>query len=492
MVVIFSVFSFALLPAGFVKNEFFPKTDQNVVYVSVEFPPGTYLVQTKKEALALLDKLKATKYTKFVSLDLGTSVNVQSGGTQNSPNDALFTINLIDKGMRPPSFKIAEDLRNRYASYQTGKLSVIEESGGPPVGADVQIKLLGDDLMVLDSKANEIVSYLNNQPGLTNVEKSIKPGTGKLVFVPDKATLADNGITTDQLGLWLRLYASGMNFDQNKFPGDEESKDITLRLSGSSADVTSIDEVNLQTQNGNIPLSSLGNLRLAANPTLITREDGKRSISISAAARPGFNVSDINQKLEKFADAKLNLSEGYSWKTGGVNEENQNSVNSILQAMLLSFMLIIITMVIQFSSFRRAIIVMLVIPLSISGVFIMFAVSGTPLSFPALIGVLALFGIVVKNSILIVDKIVENQKIGKMSFIEAIGEASASRLEPIALTTVATILGLIPITLTDPLWRGLGGAVIAGLAFSGIIMLFFIPVVYYIFMNETPVPRRRR
>ena len=136
-------------------------------------------------------------------------------------------------------------------------------------------------------------------------------------------------------------------------------------------------------------------------------------------------------------------------------------------------------MVVQFSSFRRAIIVMLVIPLSISGVFVIFALAKIPLSFPALIGILALFGIVVKNSILIVDKIVQNEKKG-MKLDLAIADASASRLEPIALTTLCTIIGLIPITLSDPLWRGLGGAIIAGLTFSGTIMLFFIPVVYYL------------
>ena len=161
-------------------------------------------------------------------------------------------------------------------------------------------------------------------------------------------------------------------------------------------------------------------------------------------------------------------------------------MQSILKAMLLSFLLIIVTMVVQFSSFRRAIIVMLVIPLSVSGVFIIFALTRTPLSFPALIGLLALFGIVVKNSILLVDKIVQNEKRG-MEFVSSITDAAQSRLEPIALTSFCTIVGLIPVTLSDPLWRGLGGAIIAGLTFSGTIMLFFIPVVYYYFFQ----PRRR-
>jgi multidrug efflux pump subunit AcrB len=147
-------------------------------------------------------------------------------------------------------------------------------------------------------------------------------------------------------------------------------------------------------------------------------------------------------------------------------------------------MLIIITMVLQFHSFRKALIVMLVIPLSISGVFIVFSVTQTPLSFPALIGILALFGIVVKNSILIVDKINQNLRAG-LEFQTAIVDAAESRLEPIALTTFAGILGLIPITLSNALWQGLGGAIISGLIFSGSIMLFLIPTVYYLIFHSS-------
>lgn len=492
MVIIFSIFSFLLLPLGFVKNEFFPKVDAEILYVSVEYPAGTHVDIMKSESIKVLSRLKENEGVDFVSLDVGSAINNQSGGTQGSPNSVLFSLNLEEAGHRPESFEIAETLREEFKEYNKGKFSVIEQSGGPPVGADVQIKLLGSDLSVLDKKADEIVSFLEKQSGTTNVEKSIKPGTSKLVFNPDNTLLSDAGLTTAELGGLLRLYASGLSVEENKFPGEADEQSVTLRLFQDTSYITSLDELNIPTPNGNIPLSSLGKISLENNPTLITREEGKRTISVAAAVVRGFNIQEINSSLEKFADTELNLAEGYSWKTGGVNEENEASVNSILQAMILSFLLIVITMVIQFSSFRRAVIVMLVIPLSISGVFVIFALTKTPLSFPALIGVLALFGIVVKNSILLVDKIVENQK-HKMPLVESISEASSSRLEPIALTSFATILGLIPITLTDPLWRGLGGAIIAGLTFSGIIMLFFIPVVYFAWFNpkeKTTIKKR--
>ncbi len=127
--------------------------------------------------------------------------------------------------------------------------------------------------------------------------------------------------------------------------------------------------------------------------------------------------------------------------------------------------------------------------MAISGVFIIFALTGTPLSFPALIGILALFGIVVNNSIIMVDKINKNMEQG-MPLISAVSEGAASRMEPILLTALATIVGLIPITLSDPIWQGLGGAIIAGLLFSGIAKLFMIPVLYFLFYGKDGDVRR--
>ncbi len=417
-----------------------------------------------------------------VSLEMGRTYGADFGGpSAGGTNTFLYSIALHKKRSHT-SAEIAQTLRGTFADYTKGKVSVQEVSGGPPAGADLQIKLFGPDLKTLDDYANKIQDYMASQQGVNNISKSIKPGTSKLSFVPDRVKLVQNNISMDQLGFWLRLYASGFKADELKFSGDQDlTEDVTIRLGSSTQTVEDITAIVIPTQSGNVPLSSLGKMELTTNPTLITREDGKRTISVSAGVSTGYVVADLNKSLENYANS-LNLPTGYGWATGGANEENQKSVQSILNAMVLSFLLIIITMVLQFKSFRRAIIVMLVIPLSISGVFIIFATAQIPLSFPALIGILALFGIVVKNSILIVDKILINQESG-MDFSESFADAAASRLEPIALTSVCTIAGLIPITISDPLWRGLGGAIIAGLTFSGTIMLFFIPVVYYIIFN---------
>ena len=226
-----------------------------------------------------------------------------------------------------------------------------------------------------------------------------------------------------------------------------------------------------------LPLSGLGTLNLQANPSRIDHLDGTRSLTVRAAVLPGFNRVKLGSLVQTYVTQNLNLPDGYSWVTGGANEENTKSVQSILQAMIIAAVLIMGTMVVELHSFKKALIVMMAIPLAISGVFILFALTGTPLSFPALIGVLALFGIVVKNSIMIVDKINRNLSVG-IPFSEAVSDGAASRLEPIAFSSITSIIGLVPITISDPLWRGLGGAIIAGLTMSGLIMLLFIPVIY--------------
>lgn len=493
--VVYAVFCFALLPMGFVKNEFFPKTDAEELFVELELPAGTVKETTTAEALKVLDILRHTRETEFVTADIGRGAQSGFGGSSGGSNLANFSLRLTGiKDRSVASYEIAEELRKQFATYPTGTLSVVEASGGPPAGADLQIKLLGDDLGVLNMYADKIVAHLSEQPGVTNVKKSVKEGTSKLVFIPDTAKLAANGISPDALGGTLRLYASGFTLDSMKFGESDEETDIVFRLDRGAAQIDDLSSLSVMTAQGrSVPLLSLGRFEAKANPTSIAHENFQRTLAVTAAIRPGYAVPEENQKLEAFADT-LGLPEGTTWQTGGVNEENTESINSILQAMVLSSILILITMVVQFGSFRQAIIVLIVIPLAVSSVFLAYALTGTPLSFPAMIGILSLFGIVVTNSMFIVDKINLNQKEG-MGFEEAIADAGASRMEPIILTKLCTVFGLLPITLADPLWRGLGGAIISGLLVASTIMLLFIPVLYYSWMKTDDVtvsPKKRR
>ncbi len=473
--IIYSVVAYSLLPFGLVKNEFFPKTNVDNIFINLVLPPGTDNKNVDQETKRLLEDLRSTTELKSVTAEAGKQLGENSAQVNNS-NSILFSIILNPKENRKvTSTKIANELRTKFGSYTKGKLSVTELSGGPPAGSDVQISLSGDSLEELDNYANNLMLYLGRQPGIVNIDKSIKQGTGKLVFIPNKSRMAQVGITADSLGFWLRLNASGFTLDTLRL--NAKDNDIVFHVTDRKISPEDLGRITIPSQSGSVSLMSLGKLELHNNPTEISHDAGKRTVSVSAGVLPGYSVSDANKNLINYATNSLNMKSGYEWKTGGVNEENTKSVTSIFRAMILSFILIMATMVVEFGSFRQAAIILSLIPFAIAGVFYVFGLTGTPLSFPALIGVMALFGVVVTNAMFIVEKINQNRKSG-MSINNAIADAGQSRLEPIILTSLTSILGLIPITLANALWRGLGGAIISGLLFSGLIMLFYVPVMY--------------
>ncbi len=479
--VVYALVAYALLPLGQVKNEFFPKTNGDNLYVTITFPAGSSLEIMEGEAKIVLEKLRSTPELKSVTAEIGRQTG-SNGSEADSANSVLYSVILNPKEKRKQtSMEISDILRKELASYPKGKVTVSEPSSGPPAGSDVQVKLVGDDLDVLNRYADKIVDNLSKQSGVVNVDKSIKSGTGKLTFVPDKDKLIQAGVTLDNVGFWLRSAVSGFQLDTLKV-GDQD-KNIVFYMDQSGLSPAELERINIPTANGPLPISTLGHFELKNNPTIITHESGKRTMSVFASVLPGYSVSDANKNLLKYVDSELNLPAGYSWKTGGVNEENTKSVMSILKAMILSFILIMATMVIEFGSYRQAAMILSLIPFAVAGVFYVFGLTGTPLSFPALIGVMALFGVVVTNAMFIVEKINQNRARG-MTINQAIADAGKSRLEPILLTSLTSILGLIPITLGNALWRGLGGAIISGLLFSGIIMLFYIPVMYKTIYSE--------
>ncbi len=478
MLIIFSLFSYALVPTGYVVNEFFPEDDQSIVYIRLKLPVGTSLEKSRLQTIDFAEKIRHETLARFVVAEIGAKPPTDNSPSSPDVNEILFTLILPDKKERDEtSGALVERLNRDYASADMGEISATQISGGPPAGSDITLKLLGPDLATLDTIARTIRTHLDETASVTNISSSLSV-KGKMVFVPETDALAHFGVSTDALALALRTLGNGFTA-KNDARFEDKKMDVTITLTDDmrGASISDPDRIFVNGTNGTVPIRNLGQFILKENPASIDREDGKRVISVTADVAPGSSVSTESKKLETFARNNVSFPDGYAFQTGGVNEENTKSVRSILLAMLLSAALIFATMVMQFNSFRKAIIVLLVIPLAVSGVFIIFALFGIPLSFPSLIGVLALFGIVVNNSIIMVDKI--NKNMEQMSDLdEAIASGAASRLEPILLTALTTIIGLIPITLADPIWQGLGGAIIAGLTFSGIAKLFFIPVIY--------------
>ncbi|GIW62691.1 MAG: hypothetical protein KatS3mg090_0517 [Patescibacteria group bacterium] len=479
---VFTFISFLLLPFKLLRTEFFPKTDSNIVYVSLNFPTGYKTNQMIPLSLKTADELRKIPEVLSLSVDLQTGLNERLNRTVKT-NSVLITVNIgSDKKRKRQSFQIADEIRQKLGKYSKDVDFVVQEiSGGPPAGADIQVSFLGDDYSVLNQLSEKAISFLKKDPDVSLVESSYKVGNGQVVFIPDNNILSKYGISKRDVYAQLSLYLQGLKLTDSVLQ-DQTEYEFRLYFQD-SFDLTSLVNLQINTSAGVFPITALGSLTYKENPIDLQHEDAKRKVTVFAYVKKGVSAVEKNAELLQFLNSQK-LPEGYSIKTGGVNQENQRSVQSILQAMLAAFILILITMVLVFNSFRQAFLVIVNIPLSISGVFYLFALTGTPLSFPSLIGILALFGIVVTNAIVVVDKINLNLREG-FGFKEAIINGSTSRLEPVLLTSLTTIFGLLPITISDPLWRGLGGAIISGLLFSGIIKLFFVPLAYfYLYKNS--------
>jgi multidrug efflux pump subunit AcrB len=228
------------------------------------------------------------------------------------------------------------------------------------------------------------------------------------------------------------------------------------------------------------PLSYYVDLSYEAAPTTIARSDGDRSVNISSDLEADFLSGEVLPLFQE--QFQPNFEIGYRVEFGGETEEMAESFASLGKAMIAGMFLILIILIIQFNSFKQSLIILFTIPLALIGVFFGLAAVMLPLSFPAFIGVVALAGIVVNNAIILIDRINKNIAEGN-SKEEAILSAGSSRFQPILLTSITTVAGILPLALSDPGWGPLGFSIIFGLLFSTILTLFVIPAAYQLFIK---------
>jgi len=481
--------SVVFIATGLLKNEFFPASDTPYIYINVEGPAGWTRTKTEEVLTKVAVDVSTQAGARATFITTGSNFSGDGGGI-NGQNVGYVTLLLKDKAERDQSsMEISEQLRQQLAAVTEVKVQVAEISdGGPPAGATFQVNIKGTDLTVLEKISNEYQTIIKEIPGTINISSSLQLSSGQITVDLNEQKLAERGLTAAQVGGWLRTALSGSEAAETII--DTEDRDITLYLQQPLQTISSLQNLTLPSALGSYSLSEVAVLRLQNSPTSIQREDGQRVVRVTSDAG-----DTTGPEILKAFQVKMNSYEmlsGYTWDVGGSNEENNDSVASIISAMGISFFLILVTMVLQLRSFRKAILVMLVIPLAMAGVFINFTIFGIPLSFPALIGVLALFGIVVNNGIMLLEKINLNLENG-FDLYDAVVDASSSRVEAIFLSNFTAIVGLLPITIADPLWRGLGGSIIAGLSVSGFLILFFLPSLYIeIFASKTAKKQHER
>lgn len=488
--VIFSalaLFAFACaLPAlGIVKSEFFSASNMDNIYINMEAPSG--LTLSKMDPIVRQVEERLRKYPEIVNFttlvgNSGAGDEMSIGG--NDSNTASISIKLTpttDK-TRITSYELADKIRADVSDIQGATITVTAPKGGPPSGSAFEAQIAGDDLQTLDKIANDLKSILDSIPGVVNSEISLKDAPAEYTFRLDPIKMEFYGLNAATVGSTLRTAISGTKISTVIL----DNKDVDVVANFEEEKIPDLESIqNLQILNSSgkaVFIKDVAEIKLKPSVEAIDRIDQKRVVILSSDTAGKTSSNEVVAEFQKKVAKNYQMPEGYEISYGGENEQNNESVASILRAMVVAGILIISTMVIQFNSFRKAAIVLVTMPLALIGVFIGMAILGINLSFPGLVGILALFGIVVKNAIILIDKINLNIKTG-IPFDESIIDAGKSRLEAIFITSICTIFGIIPITLSNELWRALGGAIIFGLLVSSFFTLFIVPTLFKILMN---------
>lgn len=482
--------SVALPVSGIVKTEFFSASDEDNLYLNLEAPSGLKVEETNK----IVEKIEAQllnypEIEKFSTLVGQASSEDGAGGS--SSNLASVTINLVDKDNREiTSYDLAEKIRNELKNVTEAKITVTSPSGGPPSGSAFEARIEGDDLQTLDRVAGDLKGILSQIKGVINIDVSLKEAPAEYTFLIDREKLNASGLTIPAVSSFLRLAVSGTEISKVI----RENKEIKIVAKLDEKVVPDLEALqNLQILNvtgAPIFLKDVAKVELKPSVETITRTNQRRTVVLSSGVDGKTLPNQVLAEFQKKVRDQYTLPAGYEIVYGGENEQNAESVMSILRAMIVAGLLIFSTMIIQFNSFKKALIVLATFPLALIGVFIGLAIFRINLSFPGLIGILALFGIVVKNAIILIDKINLNLA-SDIPFTEAIVDAGKSRLEAIFITSICTIFGIIPITLSNELWKALGGTIIFGLSLSSFFTLVMVPVLFATLIGEDEERRER-
>jgi multidrug efflux pump subunit AcrB len=477
----------ALIPMGYVKVVFFEQSDVDDIYVEVELAEGS----TKESSDIAIRRVEEALYNyddviEAVSVTVGAGNVFGSGGQ----NEKLANVHItLSEDRDRKSSVIVKEISDDLKPINDAKVTVSQPSDGPPVGSPIGIKLLGDDIETLTQVGNEVVVLLSKIEGAINVKTSASSNGTEFLFTLDKEKTAAVGLNPQNVSQTLRAVVSGT--DASSITTLDSDIDIVVRLNLTEdefvdpqyANRTNVDKllnIELATPTGvTVPLSSLVDASLQESSASIKHEDKQRIMTVSADITDGANVIEINSELEKQIEENITLPAGVSFSVGGEAEESNKAFIEMGFALIIGIVLMVGILVFQFDSFRHTFYVLSILPFSLIGILYGLAVTGSSLSFPSIMGFIALSGIIVNNSILLIDMMNRMRKDDPTKKIYEVAiDSAVSRLRPILLTSATTIMGMVPLLYADEIWVPLATAVMFGLAFSVVITLILIPVIY--------------
>ena len=478
---------------GTVPSTLFAEGDQRKLSINIELPPTTTLDTSQKVADEVGELLRGKDYLASVSKLVGQrSGLVQESGLKpdtGSYQVGFSTILTPQEEREKISFEYFDELRtelNTFMRQYPGASVVVNGQSAGEGGDPIEIEISGTDMGRLREISGEVQLALRQITGATDVRDDLGALRSDVKLIPRREALNFYGLADDDLATQGRYLMTDNDIGDFPIGGGEEDLEIRLSTQWASRDggiggATRMDELlslPIITQDGeNIPASQVLEVETGEAPLSITHKDAQRTVTVLAKNK-GRTVGEIVADLEpKLIELKKSWGQGYDYKFAGELETQGETFASAGQMALVSLFLIFAVLVIQFSSFTQPFIIMLAIPFAFTGTFLGFFLFQIPISFPAVIGIIALTGIVVNDAIVMIETMNSYRSKG-MNVRDAAARGAADRLRPILTTSITTIVGVIPLALSDPTWFPLASAIGFGLVASTLIALLVIPCLY--------------
>ncbi len=485
-----AIFLSSLLLTRYIGTDYMPESDESSISVSIELETGTRVEETIKTTRQL-EQIIREKYPEVTVLSSSSGSDDEGGMfslfTTTGSNMINLMMRLTDVEERERSvWDIADAMRADFAQFPEIVNAIISTSNQMMGGAaTVDVEIYGYDFNTTNILSEQIKERLLKLEGAKDIVVSRKKDKPELQISLDREKMALHGLNTAMVSANIRNRVSGMIASQYKEEGDEY--DIRVRLEEDYRNsVTDLEQLTIMSPAGNkVKLKEIGEVKEYWGPPSIQHKRKERLVTVSASP-DRVPLGTLAENITT-AISDIPVPQEVMVNVGGTYEDQQESFMDLAMLMLVSLILVFIVMASQFESFTMPFVIMFSIPFAFTGVIVALFLTGTTLSLVAGLGAVLLIGIVVKNGIVLID-FTNLMRDRGYELNEAIAMAGKSRLRPVLMTALTTILGMLPLALStgegSELWKPMGITVIGGLVFSTIVTMVIVPVMYGVFARR--------
>jgi multidrug efflux pump subunit AcrB len=381
----------------------------------------------------------------------------------------------------PEIVSFADSLKRELASYPGAEIKVTRFQQGPPITAPIEFRIIGENLDTLEALSSKIESILKSSEGTQYIYNGLKNKKSDLVIDIDKDKAGLYGITSVEIAKTVRLAIAGLEIGEIK-KGNGKKEEINVSIQQNTDNpIENFDKINITSLSGAlVPLKNIATISFKPSAPVIRHFNKERYALVNSFVKTGFNTAQLTNELEAQINEQVPLPQGYRVVAAGERESSQESFGGLGTIIMLTIFGLLAILILEFKTFKSTFIVLSVIPMGIIGAILALYVTGETMSFVASIGMIALAGIEIKNSILMVDYTNSLREKG-MGLYEAVMDGAETRFLPILLTSLTAIGGLIPIVLErSPLISPLAIVLIGGLISSTLLSRLVTPVLYYL------------